>query len=186
MPTDNKPSQKKAIVHQVRRHYQGSLFSFDSEDVTLPNGSRTELAMVRHPGSTAAVALFDDDTVLLERQYRHPVKDYLLEIPAGTMEPGESPLNCARRELEEETGYAAEKFIKLSQVLLLPAYSDEKTWVYLARDLIKTQQNLDSDEIIDIVKCPLEDSLSMIDDGRITDALTILGLQTAWLHLLNK
>jgi len=181
-----RPIQKKAKVHQVNPHYQGSLFSFVSEDVTLPNGSRTELAMVRHPGSTAVVALFDDDTVLLERQYRHAVKNYLLEIPAGTMEPGELPLDCARRELEEETGYAAEKFIELSQVLILPAYSDEKIWVYLAHDLVKTQQNLDSDEIIDIIKYPLEDALKMIDDGCITDALSILGLQMAWLHLQNK
>jgi len=170
----------------VHRHYQGTLFSFDSEDVTLPNGSRTELAMVRHPGSTAVVALFDDNTVLMERQYRHAVKDYLLEIPAGTMEPGELPLDCARRELEEETGYAAAKFIELSQLLILPSYSDEKIYVYLARDLILTQQNLDSDEIIEIVKYPLEDTLNMIDEGQITDALTILGLQMAWLYLQNK
>lgn len=170
----------------MHRHYQGTLFSFDSEDVTLPNGSRTELAMVRHPGSTAVVALFDDNTVLMERQYRHAVKDYLLEIPAGTMEPGELPLDCARRELEEETGYAAAKFIELSQLLILPSYSDEKIYVYLARDLILTQQNLDSDEIIEIVKYPLEDTLNMIDEGQITDALTILGLQMAWLYLQNK
>ena len=97
--------RKRAQVHKIQRHYQGTLFSFVSEDVTLPNGSRTELAMVRHPGSTAVVPLFDDNTVLMERQYRHAVGPYLLEIPAGTMEPGESPLGCAGRELAEETGY---------------------------------------------------------------------------------
>jgi ADP-ribose pyrophosphatase len=181
-----KRSQINARVHQVHRHYRGTLFSFDSEDVTLPNGSRTELAMVRHPGSTAVVALSDDNTVLMERQYRHAVQDYLLEIPAGTMEPGELPLDCARRELEEETGYVAEKFIELSQVLILPSYSDEKIYVYLARGLILTQQNLDSDEIIEIVKYPLEDTLHMIDEGQISDGLTILGLQMAWLYLQNK
>lgn len=143
------------------------------------------MAMVRHPGSTAVVALFDDNTVLMERQYRHAVKDYLLEIPAGTMEPNELPLDCARRELEEETGYTAAKFIELSQVLILPSYSDEKIYVYLAHDLILSQQNLDKDEVIEIVKYPLEDTLNMVDDGQITDALTILGLQMAWRHLQN-
>ncbi len=181
-----KPIQKNAQVHQVHQHYQGTLFSFVSEDVTLPNGSRTEMAMVRHPGSTAVVPLFDDNTVLMERQYRHAVEAYLLEIPAGTMEPGELPPDCARRELEEETGYAAEEFIELSQVLILPAYSDERIYVYLARDLTLTHQNLDKDEIIDVVKYPVEDTMRMIDEGHITDALTILSLQMAWFYLQHE
>ena len=185
MSADNS-IQKNTQVHQVHQHYQGTLFSFVSEDVTLPNGSRTELAMVRHPGSTAVVALFDDNTVLMERQYRHAVKDYLLEIPAGTMEPGELPLDCARRELEEETGYVAEEFIELSKVLILPAYSDEKIYVYLARDLTLTHQNLDNDEIIDVVKYPFDKALNLIGDGHISEALTILSLQMAWLYLQSK
>jgi ADP-ribose pyrophosphatase len=181
--SSDKPSQNNAQVHHVHQHYHGALFSFVSEDVTLPNGSRTELAMVRHPGSTAVVPLFDDNTVLMERQYRHAVKDYLLEIPAGTMEPGELPLACAARELEEETGYAAEEFIELSQVLILPAYSDEKCYVYLARGLTLNRRNLDKDEIIDVVEYPISETMNMIDDGKITDALTILSLQRAWLYL---
>ena len=84
----------------MHQHYRGMHFSFVSEDVTIPNGSRTEMALVRHPGSTAVVPLFDDNTVLMERQYRHAVQAYLLEIPAGTMEPGELPLDCAGRELK--------------------------------------------------------------------------------------
>jgi ADP-ribose pyrophosphatase len=178
--------QKNAQVHRVHQHYQGRLFSFVSEDVTLPNGSRTELAMVRHPGSTAVVPLFEDNTVLMERQYRHVVKDYLLEIPAGTMEPGELPLACAQRELEEETGYAAEEFIELSQVLILPAYSDERIHVYLARGLTLARQNLDQDEIIEVVPYPFDKALELIADGHISDALTILSLQMAWLYLNGK
>ena len=119
MTADNSIS-RPAQVHAVRQHYRGPLFSFVSEDVTLPNGSRTELAMVRHPGSTAVVPLFDDNTVLMERQYRHAVEDYILEIPAGTLEPDELPLNCARRELEEETGYVAKEFTEISRAKLIP------------------------------------------------------------------
>lgn len=178
-----KVDEKRAHIHAVRKHYQGSLFSFVSEDVTLPNGSRTELGLVRHPGSTAVVPLFDDNTVLMERQYRHAVGAYLLEIPAGTMEPGELPLNCAKRELEEETGYTAQQFIELSQVLILPAYTDEKIHVYLARDLSVSRQNLDKDEIIEVVQYPIEDTLKMISAGQIADGLTILALQSAWLYL---
>ena len=182
----NNEIQKRTQVHRIKKHYQGSLFSFVSEDVTLPNGSRTELGLVRHPGSTAVVPLFDDNTVLMERQYRHAVGAYLLEIPAGTMEPGELPLNCAKRELEEETGYTAQKFIELSQVLILPAYTDEKIHVYLARDLTVSRQNLDKDEIIEVVQYPIEDTLKMISDGKITDGLTILALQSAWLYLRHR
>ena len=184
----DKLSQKHAQVHKVHQYYQGTLFSFVSEDVTLPNGRRTELATVRHPGSTAVVPLFDDNTVLMERQYRYAVQEYLLEIPAGTMESGELPLNCARRELQEETGYWAAEFIEIAQVLILPAYSDEKTHLYLARELTLSERNLDKDEIIEVVKYPLEETMTMIDEGKISDALTILGLQRAWIYLhdLNR
>jgi ADP-ribose pyrophosphatase len=178
-----KSFHQKARVHKVYQHYRGALFSFVSEDVTLPNGSRTELAMVRHPGSTAAVPLFDDGAVLMERQYRHAVGKYLLEIPAGTMEPGESPLACAGRELEEETGYVAEQFVELCQVDIIPAYSDEKIHVFLARGLKRSEQKLDKDEIIEIVKYPFEETLALIEQGQISDALTILALQRAWFYL---
>jgi ADP-ribose pyrophosphatase len=174
---------KKARVHKIHQHYRGALFSFVSEEVTLPNGSRTELAMVRHPGSIAVVPLLDGHTVVMERQYRHAVKKYLLEIPAGTMEPGESPLACAGRELEEETGYLAEQFVELTQVDIIPAYSDEKIYVFLARGLKQSEQKLDKDEIIEIVKYPFNETLEMIEQGQISDALTILALQRAWFYL---
>ena len=101
---------EKARIHKTSEVYNGRIFSFVTEDVTLPNDSRAEMAFVRHPGSTAIVPLLEDNTVIMERQYRHPVRDYLFEIPAGTMDPGETALACARRELEEETGYTAEEF----------------------------------------------------------------------------
>ena len=176
-------TKRKAEVHRIQKHYQGHLFSFVSEDVTLPNGSRAEMAVVRHPGSTAVVPFLDNDTVVMEIQYRHAVGEYLLEIPAGTMEPGELPLDCAKRELEEETGFAATRMIELGPVHLLPAYSDEITHVYIARDLIPAPQRLDKDEILEVVHYPFEQTIRMIADGRITDALTVLSLQKAWFYL---
>jgi len=180
-----KSTNKRAKVHSVRKHYQGKLFSFASEDVTLPNGSRAEMAMVRHPGSTAVVPLLDDNTVVMELQYRHAMEDYLLEIPAGTMEPGELPLDCAHRELEEETGFKAKRMIELGPIHILPAYSDEITHVYIARELSPTHQRLDEDEILEVVHYPLEQKFTMIADGHITDALTVLSLQKAWFYLFG-
>ncbi len=178
-----KSSRQSAIVNKTEKIYRGKLFSFVKEDVTLPNNRRTEMAIVRHPGSTAIIPLFEDGTVAMTLQYRHAVREYLLEIPAGTMEPGEPALDCAKRELEEETGLVAEKFSKLGQVYILPAYSDEKIYIYLARDFTVTRQNLDQDEIIQVVKYPLKELLQMIAEGRITCALTILCLQQTWMHL---
>jgi ADP-ribose pyrophosphatase len=180
-----KSSKQKAEVHSIKEHYQGQLFSFVSEDVTLPNGSRAEMAVVRHPGSTAVVPLLDDNTVVMERQYRHAVGEYMLEIPAGTMEPGELPLDCAKRELEEETGFRAMRMIELGPVHILPAYSDEIIYVYIARGLIPACQNLDKDEILEVVHYPFEQTLRMITNGRITDALAVLSLQKAWFYLFG-
>jgi ADP-ribose pyrophosphatase len=180
---ENKYTTGKARIRKTSEVYNGRIFSFVAEDVTLPNNSRAEMAFVRHPGSTAIVPFLDDSTVIMERQYRHPLRDYLLEIPAGTMDPGETALACARRELEEETGYTADEFIELGKVHILPAYSDELIHIYLARGLSTSEQRLDPDEIINVVEYPLDEALRMIETGRITDALTILALQWAWFCL---
>jgi ADP-ribose pyrophosphatase len=178
--------RKIATVNSTETVYKGKSFSFVVEDIMLPNHVRAQMAMVRHPGSTGIVPLFDDGSVVMTLQYRHAVKDYLLEIPAGTMDHGETPLQCARRELEEETGLVAKHFTKLCEVHILPAYSDEKIHVYLARNFIQTQQNLDADEILQVVKYPLEEVAAMISKGLITDALTILSIQRTWLYLQHR
>ena len=172
----------QAVIHRRTEIHRGRHFSFVTEDLTLPNGRRTEMAMVRHPGSIGVVPLFDDGSVLMEHQYRHCVRDYLLEIPAGTLEAEESPLACARRELEEETGYTAAEIIPLGRTHILPAYSDELIHLFMARGLAPARRNLDPDEIIRTREYPLERLLEMIADGEITDALTILDLQRAWFY----
>ncbi len=176
-------TRKKAVVNRSKEIYRGRIFNFATEGLTLPNGRNTEMAFIRHPGSTAVVPLLDDLTVVMEVQYRHPVGEYLLEIPAGTLTSGEAPLDCARRELKEETGYEAKEFVKLGKIHIIPAYSDEVIHVYIARGLTLSRQDLDDDEIIEVVNYPFKQALRMVDEGRITDALTVLSLQMAWNRL---
>ena len=173
------PVPEKAVVHATREFYRGRVFRFAEEEVTLPNGRRTSYGVVRHPGSTGIVPVADDGTIVMTRQYRYPVGEYLLEIPAGTNDPGEDPLTCARRELEEETGMTAGDMTLLGRVHILPAYTDEVIHIYLARKLGPSRQNLDPDEIISVERHPLAALIGMIADGRITDALTVLALQRA-------
>jgi ADP-ribose pyrophosphatase len=173
----------KARVHRRDEIYRGRYFAFVTEDLTLPNGRRTEMGMIRHPGSVGIVPLFGDGGVLMEYQYRPCVEDYLLEIPAGTLEPGEPPAACAARELEEETGYTAAEFIALGRTHILPAYSDEVIRLFVARGLAPTRARPDPDEIIRTQIHPLDRLLEMIAAGKITDALTILALQRAWFYL---
>ena len=169
-------TRKKAIVKSTTQIYNGRIFDFVTENLKLPNGRDTEIAFIRHPGSIAVVPLLDDNTVVMEKQYRHPVGEYLLEIPAGTLEPNESPLDCAKRELMEETGFRAQELTELGKIHMIPAYSDEEIHVFIARGLTPAEQDLDPDEIIEVVTYPLEKAVQMIDAGKITDALTILSI----------
>jgi ADP-ribose pyrophosphatase len=173
----------EAHIHRRTEIYRGRHFSFATEDLTLPNGRRTEMAMVRHPGSIAVVPLTSEGDVVMEHQYRHCVRGYLLEIPAGTLEPGESPLACAGRELEEETGYTAAQFIEIGRTHILPAYSDEVIHLFIARGLTLARARLDPDEIIRTTIYPLDRLMNMIVAGQITDALTILSLHRTWFYL---
>jgi len=179
-------TRRKATVKSTTEVYKGRIFNFVTENLTLPNGRDAEMAFIRHPGSIAVVPLLDDNTVVMEVQYRHPVGEYLLEIPAGTLEPDESPLNCAKRELMEETGFRAQELIELGKIHMIPAYSDEEIHVFIAKGLTPAKQNLDPDEIIEVVTYPLEKAVQMIDAGKITDALTILSIQMTWFYINGR
>jgi len=135
--------------------------------------------VVHHPGSAVIVPVFDDGTVAFVRQYRHPAVRYLLEIPAGTLRRGEVPEEGAARELEEEIGVVCRSLEKLSEFFVSPGFLEEKMWVYLATGLTETEQRLEDDELIEIVRLPLAQALSMITTGEIEDAKTIIGLMLA-------
>jgi ADP-ribose pyrophosphatase len=143
---------------------------------TLADGGICSRAIVRHPGAVAIVPLVDDDHVCLIRNYRVSVDCVLLEIPAGTREPNEPPLETARRELMEETGYQAESLEPLAQLHLSPGVLDEKMHLFVARGLTAGGTARELGEEIENLVTPWHEALAMIDDGRITDAKTIAAL----------
>ncbi|MGH9883024.1 MAG: NUDIX hydrolase, partial [Pyrinomonadaceae bacterium] len=125
------------------------------------------------------VPIFPDGSVALVRQYRHPAVRYLLEIPAGTLNRGEAPEEGAARELEEELGFVPERLEKLTEFFVSPGFCEEKMWIFLATELRETRQQLEADELIEVVRCPINQALEMITDGEIQDAKTIIGLLLA-------
>ena len=147
---------------------------------TVSEGELTyEREIVHHAGSAVIVPVFDDGTIALVRQYRHPAQRYLLEVPAGTLERGEAPEKGAARELEEELGLVCGRLKKLSEFFVSPGFCEEKMWVYLATELTETEQRLEDDEVIEVVRIPFSQALSMITTGEIEDAKTIIGVMLA-------
>lgn len=144
--------------------------------------------IISHPGSAVIVPLFADGSIALVRQYRHPAQKYLLELPAGSLTPGENPETGAARELEEEIGVRAGKIEKLTEFYVSPGFLGEKMHLFLASDLQQTEQNLEEDELLTIERISLRSIADLISSGQIEDAKTIVGLAlTAARHeiLLN-
>lgn len=166
----------------TRNIYNGKVVTLNVDTVTLPNGVIVDLEMVRHPGAAAMVPLKDDGTVVLIRQFRHAAGGFIYEIPAGKLSPGEAPLACAARELEEEIGYRAGSFELLSSIFTAPGFTDEVIHIYKATSLTKGRQQLDRDEVLEIIEMPLEAAIAMIQSGAIRDAKTIVGLQAVYLQ----
>ncbi len=153
---------------------------FDVTVDTVREGEMTyQREVVHHPGSAVIIPIYDDGTVALVKQYRHPVVRYLLEAPAGTLAKGETPEIGAARELEEELGVVAGTMEKLIEFFVSPGFCEEKMWLYLATDLTATKQRLEDDEILEVVRLPISQALEMITDGEIEDAKTIIGLMLA-------
>jgi ADP-ribose pyrophosphatase len=155
--------------------------SLDVDEVRFPDGSVGEIEMVRHSGASAVVPFLsdpagDDPQVLLIRQYRYAAEGYLYEIPAGRLDPGEDPLDCARRELREETGCTAERVERLYTIYTTPGFTDEKIHLFMAVGLTAGETERDADEFLTVEVMPLSRALSMVERGEIQDAKSALGL----------
>ncbi len=168
-----------AIVHHRTSIYRGRVFHLVKENVTLDNGRTTDLEFLEHPGAAAIVAREEDGRVVLIRQYRHALGGYIWEIPAGTLDGAEAPLDCARRELAEETGLTAASWRALAAITPVPGYSDERIHLFLAEGLGPARQRLDPDEVLSVHRVPLAEAAAMIGRGEITDAKSICGLLLA-------
>ncbi|BFU95048.1 MAG: ADP-ribose pyrophosphatase [Nitrospira sp.] len=165
----------------IKSIYKGRVITVNIDTVRLPNDTTVDLEIVRHPGASAMVPIKEDGTIILVRQFRHAAGGFIYEIPAGKLYPGEDPKLCAARELEEEIGYRAEHLTLLSSILTAPGFTDEVIHIYKATGLIKTQQQLDKDEVLEVVELPLPEVMTMIQDGRIRDAKTMVGCQLVFL-----
>ena len=154
--------------------YGGIFLKMKRDTVSLPDGQQAVREYLTHPGAVAIVALFDDGRVLLERQYRYPIAKACIEIPAGKLDPNENPLLCAQRELAEETGYTAKKWSYIRRIHPVISYSTEFIDIYLAEDLVPGKSKLDDEEFLDVFAAPLEQLITWVEEGEITDVKTTI------------
>jgi ADP-ribose pyrophosphatase len=159
--------------------YEGKIGNFTLVDVELPNGQRARLQMVEHPGAAAVVPFVAPGRILLLRQYRYAAGGTIWEIPAGKLDPDETPEVCAARELEEETGYRAGRLERTGQILTTPGFSDEVIHLYCAYDLVAGRLRHGQSEVIEVREVALAEALAMVDRGEIVDAKSIVGLYHA-------
>jgi ADP-ribose pyrophosphatase len=159
--------------------FKGAVFDVERDRLREENGIEIIREVVRHPGGAGALPLFDDGRVALVKQYRHPARRELLEIPAGRIEDGETPEICATREVEQEIGFRAGRIEKLAEFYSTPGFCEERLYVYLATSLTPSSQALDHDELIEIVYLPFTEAVKMAECGEIEDSKTIIGLLLA-------
>ncbi|MEK7389458.1 MAG: NUDIX hydrolase [Elusimicrobiota bacterium] len=160
---------KKTVWH-------GNAVNFDVDTVRLPNGKLATREFMSHPGAVGVVPFLNRDTIVMVRQYRHPVGQVTLEIPAGKLDAGESVLTCLKRELREETGYTSRKFIPLLRYWPTPAFADEVLHLFVATGLKEGRMSADEDEFIERVIMPFRKAVELVRRGKIKDSKTVIGL----------
>ena len=178
MAHDNDPLQEETL--ESRLAFDGAFLRLYQDKVRAADGHVGVREFVRHPGAVTIVALLDNGHIVLERQFRYPLARTMIEIPAGKIDPGESPLACAQRELREETGYNAATWVHLGGFHNAFGYSDEKIEVFLARDLSGDDTQQDAGEVIEVFTAPWQEVAAWIRAGTVTDVKTIIGI--AWLE----
>lgn len=162
-----------------KKIYDGKIIRVRQDRVLLPDGRESTREIVEHSGAVAIVPVDNNNGVYFVRQYRAPLEKILLEIPAGRLEPGEPPEECAKRELAEEIGFMPQKLRQMAFIYSSPGFSDEKVYLYLAQDLVKHHLENDEGEFLEVVHMPLPEALAMVTDGAIEDGKTITGLLLA-------
>lgn len=165
--------------------FSGRIIQVQVDEVELPNGKTSTRELVKHPGAVAVIAITDDNKLVMVEQYRKPLEKVIVEIPAGKLEKGEEPALCARRELEEETGYDCKSLELVSSFYTSPGFADEIIHVYVAKGLTKKDNaaGLDEDEFVNVLEITLDEALEYIKEQRIFDAKTIFGVQ--YLQIAN-
>ena len=179
MRDDRQPEDRMLTPDEIvesEKVFQGSVVSLYVDTVRLGNGSQAVREKVTHPGAVAVVAENEDGLILLIRQYRHAAGEVLWEIPAGKLEPDEEPIECARRELAEETGYVPDRIQKVSSFYTAPGFASEVIHLFFAEGLSESTAHQDDDESIVLSKIPFETCIEMIQNGQIRDGKTIIGL----------
>ena len=176
-----KPSKTKATVLSSRLAYQGNVFSVYTDHIIEPGGVEGIRDVIRHNGSVVILAIDDsqnpnDPMIVIERQYRHAAGQFLLELPAGKLDPGETPLAGAKREMIEETGYRAKKWKKLVRYYPSPGFVGEWMEIYLATGITLGVAEPEEDERIEVTLVPLSQAVAMIHSGKIQDGKTIIGV----------
>lgn len=168
----------------TRRLYEGKVLNLDIDRVRFPNGSTGELELIRHSGASAVLPFLDEPNdpsarIILIRQFRYAADRFLYEVPAGRLEAGEAPIECARRELAEETGCTAESIAPIGGFFTTPGFIDEYSHLFIATGLTRGAPKPEVDEFIQQGSHPLQVALRMMDRGEIVDAKTMLALLTA-------
>lgn len=159
-----------------KRIWRGRAVNFDVDTVRLPDGKLATREFLNHPGAVGVVPFLDKDTIVMVRQYRHPVGEVTLELPAGKLDKGENRLACVKRELAEETGYTAKSIKPLINYWPTPAFADEVLYLYTATGLKAGKIHADEDEFIEAVHVPFKKALAMVKDGRIRDSKTVIAI----------
>ena len=163
--------------------FSGRLIDLYLDQVELPNGETTTREWIDHPGAVCLIPILPDGKICLIRQFRYGPGEEFIEIPAGKLDAGEAPLDCAYRELEEETGYRTNKLTFLTNIHPAIGFSNEKMWMYLAEELELSKKKLDEDEFLELLPTPLNKALEWVFSGKITDVKTIIGIM--WMKELK-
>lgn len=169
----------ESVMEEIKRLnrelvYKGHIIDMYKDTVKIPNGNIVEWDFIGHKGAAAVLPVLKNGNILMVRQYRNALDRYTLEIPAGGLEnPGEPMIDCAARELEEETGYKSDNLEILLSLHTTVAFCNEKIEVFLARNLVKTSQHLDEDEYIDVEEHSIEELLEAVYSGKIEDSKTV-------------